>query len=122
MIFIPSFSTDALGASAELSSYMLVIANAGTFFGRLVPADVAQWIGAMNTVIGITLIVAIINFCWIAVHSIAGMVRGRSSGALSQGGSLRLIQWLLRIRSCHHPLPSLERGSAWHGLLRVSVY
>jgi MFS family permease len=53
---------------------MLVIANAGTFVGRLGPAAVAQWIGAMNTVIGLTLIVAIITFCWIAVHSTAGMV------------------------------------------------
>lgn len=53
---------------------MLVIANGGTFFGRLAPAIVAQRIGAMNTVFGLTIIVSIITFCWIAVKSIAGMV------------------------------------------------
>ncbi|RMZ78955.1 hypothetical protein DV737_g3723, partial [Chaetothyriales sp. CBS 132003] len=74
IFFIPSFSFAYLSPNPSLGSNLLVLANAGTFVGRLLPALAAQHIGAMNVVFITTLIVSVITFCWIAVTSTAGMI------------------------------------------------
>ncbi|EDU50116.1 conserved hypothetical protein [Pyrenophora tritici-repentis Pt-1C-BFP] len=47
--YIPTYAKERLGSSESTALYMLVLAIAGSFFGRLMSAVVAHWLGAIVT-------------------------------------------------------------------------
>jgi len=47
--YIPTYARERLGSSESTALYMLVLAIAGSFFGRLVSGVAAHWVGAIVT-------------------------------------------------------------------------
>ncbi|KAK5675661.1 hypothetical protein LTS10_011761 [Elasticomyces elasticus] len=58
----------------NISQYLIVVLNTGSFFGRLFPSLLADKIGPMNTIVPCAAFSSIVGFCWIAVRDRAGTV------------------------------------------------
>ncbi|KAK5686794.1 hypothetical protein LTR17_026841 [Elasticomyces elasticus] len=71
--YIQIFAEQKIGEN-NINQYLIVILNAGSFFGRLFPSILADKIGPMNTIIPCAAISSIVGFCWIDVHDRAGTV------------------------------------------------
>ncbi|KAK5699290.1 hypothetical protein LTR17_023383 [Elasticomyces elasticus] len=71
--YIQVFAEQEIGEN-NINQYLIVILNAGSFFGRLFPSLLADKIGPMNTIVLCAAISGIVGFCWIAVHDLAGTV------------------------------------------------
>lgn len=72
LFFIPTFATARLGLSEDLAFYLLAVSNAASMFGRIIPAFIAQKIGAMPVVAFATAASVAIIFSWIAITDVAG--------------------------------------------------
>jgi len=91
-LYIPFFyviiyAERILNIDKNLSFYVLVILNAASLFGRIIPGLVADHLGALNVTIACTLISSILTYAWIAVHNLLGLIifcilYGFSSGAV----------------------------------------
>ncbi|GFG20113.1 MFS transporter, putative [Aspergillus udagawae] len=62
------------GMSTSLAFYLIAIQNASSFFGRLVPGVIADKIGPYNMLSTVSIITAIITFCWICMTTNAGII------------------------------------------------
>lgn len=85
--YVKSFANERAGFDADVSFYMLSIINAGSIFGRIIPNFLADLVGPINIMVPFTVLTIIIAYCWIAVHTQAGMVLfcvfyGFASGAI----------------------------------------
>ena len=67
--YIPTYAQDHIGVSAEFALYILVIAIAGSFFGRLTSGYVAHYVGIILTWIACAFISGILSLCWIGIKS-----------------------------------------------------
>jgi predicted MFS family arabinose efflux permease len=65
--YIPTYAQDRLGVSGEFALYTLVIAIAGSFFGRLSSGYVAHYAGIMLTWIACAFISGILALSWISI-------------------------------------------------------
>lgn len=91
-LYIPIFdivvyAQDSMHIGVDMSFSLLSILNAGSAFGRAIPGILADKYGSLEILIGVTLISALIAYCWLAVHTLAGMVvvaiiYGFASGAV----------------------------------------
>lgn len=76
-IYVPFFYLQKYARDyidADLSSYLLVILNAGSFFGRILPNFVADKTGVFNILIPSSLIAAFLGYMWIDIRNTAGLV------------------------------------------------
>ncbi|KAJ5096084.1 hypothetical protein NUU61_005440 [Penicillium alfredii] len=60
--------------TGNLALYLLPILNAASTFGRALPNWLADKVGAVNVVIPGSLLIGVLLFCNLAVHSVAGIV------------------------------------------------
>ena len=72
--YIELFALQECHMAGELASYTLVVVNASSTFGRVLPNYIADKIGPLNVHIPFTLITGLLAFCWQAVHSSAGLL------------------------------------------------
>lgn len=72
--YIQLYALDETSVPARLASYMLVIVNAGSLPGRLIPGYYADRIGSINVQTAVALIGAILTFCLTAIKNTAGLV------------------------------------------------
>ena len=67
--YIPTYAQDHLGVSPSFALYILVIAIAASFFGRLSSGYVAHYAGNMLTWMACALVSGILSLCWIGIKS-----------------------------------------------------
>ncbi|TVY78498.1 Non-canonical non-ribosomal peptide synthetase FUB8 [Lachnellula suecica] len=70
----PTYASQHLSASSDLSFYTLSILNAAQFFGRIIPAILSDYIGPEVLLLGAEVAAGILAFAWIAVSSTAGFI------------------------------------------------
>ncbi|KAJ5093147.1 hypothetical protein N7456_009008 [Penicillium angulare] len=85
--YLPTFLSDYLNASENISFYIIAILNAASVFGRITPGVLADRVGSINTIIPISLIASVLAFAWIGIHNEAGtivysIIYGYASGAI----------------------------------------
>lgn len=76
-VYVPFFYLTSYARSyidADLSSYLLVILNASSFFGRIVPNFLADKTGVFNMLIPTSLITAFLGYMWIDIRNAPGLV------------------------------------------------
>ncbi|CAI7579030.1 unnamed protein product [Penicillium manginii] len=71
--YIPGYA-QSISIDVNMSNYLIAILNAGSLIGRLVGGVVANRLGQFNTLAGASIICGILNFCWLSIHSLGGMV------------------------------------------------
>ncbi|KAJ5890550.1 monocarboxylate permease [Penicillium subrubescens] len=90
-LYIPFFYVEQyginLGISRDLSFYMLIIMNAGSIPGRVIPPIIADRIGNMSVMIPSVLLTGILMLAWISVESQSGLIAisvfvGLTSGSI----------------------------------------
>jgi predicted MFS family arabinose efflux permease len=67
--YIPTYAQDHLGVSPSFALYILVIAIAASFFGRLTSGYVAHYAGNMLTWMVCALVSGVLSLCWIGIKS-----------------------------------------------------
>ena len=73
--YIQIYALAECNTSANLASYLLVITNTGSLFGRVIPNYLAdKYMGPMNIHISFSLAAATLAFCWIAIKNTVGIV------------------------------------------------
>lgn len=74
--YIQSYATNAPHTHIDpsLAFYLLIILNAASVFGRVIPNFLADKSGPLNMLLPCASISALLAFCWIAIHSKAGLV------------------------------------------------
>jgi predicted MFS family arabinose efflux permease len=90
-LYIPFFYAEQyginLGMSRDLSFYMLIIMNAGSVPGRVMPSIIADKIGNLSVMIPSVLLTGILMLAWISVESQSGLIAisvfvGLTSGSI----------------------------------------
>ncbi|CAI7581360.1 unnamed protein product [Penicillium palitans] len=90
-LYIPFFYIEQyginLGISRDLSFYMLIIMNAGSVPGRVMPSIIADKIGNLSVMIPSVLLTGILMLAWISVESQSGLIAiavfvGLTSGSI----------------------------------------
>lgn len=72
--YIPTYAIDALDIDGDFALYILVIATAASFFGRLSSGIIAQKLGPIVTWMCCSGVSGIISLSWIAVESQSGLI------------------------------------------------
>jgi predicted MFS family arabinose efflux permease len=96
--YIELYARDNSSISSVLGSYLLVILNASSLIGRLVPGYYADMIGSINVQIMFAVVSMVLSSCLLAIHNEAGLIWfcilfGCSAGAfmaLPAAGVVRL--------------------------------
>ncbi|KAI0102127.1 MFS general substrate transporter [Nemania sp. FL0031] len=73
LFYIVPYASTVLNAPSAYAPYLLSILNAGSFFGRVVPASVGRFCGSANILLVGAASLAILVFVWLSVHQIAGI-------------------------------------------------
>ena len=71
--YIPSFAIK-VGMSPTLAPYMVALLNGTSFFGRILAGMLADKLGTYNMMASVAIVSAILNFCWPAIHTSAGII------------------------------------------------
>lgn len=72
--YIPSYALRDIGASADLSFYLLAVMNAGSIFGRIIPNIIADRVGAINVLLPFTFVTSVLAFAWMGIHNLGGII------------------------------------------------
>ncbi|GLB07710.1 hypothetical protein AtubIFM57258_003071 [Aspergillus tubingensis] len=72
--YLPTYFTIYLHAGDNISFYVLSILSASSFFGRIAPNLLADRLGSLNVMIIVSLVVTIMAFAWMGIHSNAGAI------------------------------------------------
>ena len=72
--YIELFALQECHMDRELAAYALVVVNASSAFGRVLPNYIADKLGPLNVHIPFTLITGLLAFCWHAVQSPAALL------------------------------------------------
>lgn len=94
LFLLPTYAITR-GMGESLSSYLVAIVNAASFFGRIIPGVLGDRLGRINTLAAATVSTAILAFCWPLAESSAGIIVyaaffGFCSGAIVSGGSVAM--------------------------------
>ena len=77
-LYIPFFYVivyaESLKVNENLSFYMLCVLNAGSFFGRTIPGLLADKFGSLEVLMVCATLAAIIQYAWLAVHNLGGLI------------------------------------------------
>ncbi|TVY13226.1 Aspyridones efflux protein apdF, partial [Lachnellula arida] len=74
MFYIQSFAITKHITDASLGFYLLVILNAASLFGRIVPNLLADRYGPLNVIAPAAVIAAVLAFAWMGIRSTGGLV------------------------------------------------
>ena len=72
--YIELYAMQECHMGEDLAPYTIAMANAGAALGRLGPNYLADTSGPMNFYIPFIFVTGLLAFCWIAVHSSAGLI------------------------------------------------
>lgn len=72
--YLPTYFTIYLHAGDNISFYVLSILSASSFFGRIAPNLLADRLGSLNVMIIVSLVVTIMAFAWMGIHSNTGAI------------------------------------------------
>lgn len=74
--YIQTYAIEAPGTQLDenLAFYLLVILNAASIFGRVIPNFLADKTGPLNMLVPCAAISSLLAFCWIAISSKAGLI------------------------------------------------
>lgn len=72
--YIQLYAYEETSDSANIESYLLVIVNAGSLPGRLIPGYYADRMGSINVQTIVTFVGAALTFCLIAIKSAPGLI------------------------------------------------
>jgi len=77
-LYIPFFYiqsyANAVGVDEQLSFYLVVIMNAASTFGRILPNLIAKKIGPINIAFLFTAACVLLGYCWRAISSASGLL------------------------------------------------
>jgi hypothetical protein len=73
LFYVPLYAQYALETSEDLAYNLVAIVNAGSFFGRILPFLVVGLPPVYNLAFW-TAVSAVLLFCWIAIHNVAGFI------------------------------------------------
>ena len=87
LFYIPSYAISHLGTSGDLAFYLLAVANAGSFVGRLLPGLLPHWLARVEAFPVATASTGLIVLLWLEVKNLGGFIAfcvmyGVSSGIL----------------------------------------
>ncbi|KAK1984981.1 major facilitator superfamily domain-containing protein [Colletotrichum cereale] len=102
------------GASG-LAYYLVAILNAGSILGRLFPAWLAGRCGPVNVLLGVSVSVAAVTLCWLAVRTAAGSVAFALAYGFTSGGLVSLPPTVVSIL-----VPDLGLHGTWLGMLSTT--
>lgn len=71
--YVSLFAADVLRTSLQTASYVLAVSNAAAFFGRISASALTDYVQPALVLTIAAAASALLIFCWIAVHSIAGL-------------------------------------------------
>ena len=71
--FGSSFASLSLHTSEDYAFYLLSIVNAGSVFGRILPAFIAEAFGAIQTLTGSAVCCGVLILVWLGIHNVAGI-------------------------------------------------
>lgn len=71
---VSTYALVDLELSEDLSFYVLAIMNGAQFFGRIIPAILADWLGPELILLGAEVFAAVLGFSWIAVNQVGGYI------------------------------------------------
>ena len=72
--YIELYAMQECHMGEDLAPYTIAIANAGAALGRLGPSYLADKFGPLNFYIPFVFVTGLLAFCWIAIHSSAGLI------------------------------------------------
>ncbi|GKZ77850.1 hypothetical protein AnigIFM56816_000637 [Aspergillus niger] len=72
--YLPTYFSTYLHAGDNISFYVLSILSASSFFGRIAPNMLADRLGSLNVMILVSLVVTVLAFAWMGIHSNAGAI------------------------------------------------
>lgn len=74
LFFIQSYAIETKIMGEDLAFYLVSMLNAASTFGRILPNFIADYTGPLNTFIPALSVTALLGYCWIAIHSIPGVI------------------------------------------------
>ncbi|RDW70382.1 major facilitator superfamily protein-5 [Coleophoma crateriformis] len=72
--YMPSYATEKIHTSQSLGFYLLAILNAASIFGRIIPNIIADKYGSLNILAPFILVAGGLQFAWIGIHNLAGII------------------------------------------------
>ena len=72
--YVASYAQEKNIIDGRFALYLLVIMNATSTFGRILPGILADKIGPLNVSAPFTAVCALLSYCWIAIDNPAGLV------------------------------------------------
>ncbi|GKZ36373.1 hypothetical protein AbraIFM66950_007408 [Aspergillus brasiliensis] len=95
--YLPTYFTTYLHAGDSISFYILSILSASSFFGRIAPNMLADRLGSLNVMIIVSLVVTILAFAWMGIHSNAGAIVFASIYGFASGTVVALLPPVLAV-------------------------
>lgn len=93
LFYVVPFASLSLGTPSTYASYLLSILNAGSLFGRILPAYLGQTFGSANVLFLGTIMLGVLVFVWMSIASVpaitvwcflVGYARGPPPGCFLQ--------------------------------------
>jgi len=72
--YIVTYAERLLNTNDSLSFNFLVVLNAASLFGRIIPGILADKLGSINVMIIFTIASSILAYAWIAIHDLLGLI------------------------------------------------
>ncbi|KAK2009317.1 MFS general substrate transporter [Colletotrichum eremochloae] len=101
--------------SSGLAYYLVAILNAGSVLGRVFPAWLAGRYGPINVLLGVSVSVATVTMCWLAVRTGAGSVVFALAYGFATGGLISLPPTVVATL-----VPHLSLHGTWLGMLSTT--
>ncbi|OLN81846.1 Riboflavin transporter MCH5-like protein 8 [Colletotrichum chlorophyti] len=101
--------------STGLAYYLVAILNAGSTFGRILPAWVAGRYGPINMLLAVSVSVSVVALCWLAVRNGAGSVAFAIAYGFASGGLISLPPTIVSAL-----VPDLGLHGTWLGMLSTT--
>ncbi|KAI0198181.1 MFS general substrate transporter [Astrocystis sublimbata] len=73
LFYLVPYASLSLGTSQMYASYLQAILNAGSLFGRILPAAAGHKLGPANILLAGATLLSVLIFVWISIDSIAGV-------------------------------------------------
>jgi predicted MFS family arabinose efflux permease len=88
--YIQPYTIEKIGTS-NINFYLIAILNAASTFGRIGPNYLADHVGSLNILFPALAITATLAYCWIAIHSISGVIALSATYGFFSGGFVSLV-------------------------------
>jgi len=95
LFYLQSYAIEHGMRGQKMANYLLVILNAASIPGRIIPSYVADLIGPLDTFITICALTAVTNFYWISVNNAAGNIAFAVLYGFFSGGVVSLAPVVL---------------------------